>query len=69
MKQLDQSRPVEEYFMYELVDILIQRGINSRGFAFVSRSQMESLVALWREDQMLSESPQYPGHVPPQTPF
>lgn len=63
MKQMDESRPVEEYAVHELVNILIQRGINSNGFSFVSRSQMETLVALWREDQTPAPWP-FPSSQP-----
>lgn len=69
MKQLDESQKIEDLSVREIVDILIQRGINSNGFGFVSRSQMETLVALWREEQPQFQAPQWPNHVIPQTPF
>lgn len=32
MKQLDESQKIENLSVYEIVDILIQRGINTNGF-------------------------------------
>jgi hypothetical protein len=47
---LDESKPVEEMATYELVDILIQRGKQTNGLAFVTRRQIRQLIDLWRKE-------------------
>lgn len=55
---MDESKPVETYSVYELVEILITRGRESNGFEFVTAEQMAALLSEWRREAPEAETKQ-----------